>query len=145
MVLFKKDIDDAKMKLDISKKNQKWWLYWIAEIAFNHQYGNSESTNGGGGNNGEAVSGGAPFTSAGSPAAGKSPQQRPQKQQQQLSNTSVAVPKGTSTAGGGNNSSSSANVGHPNKSKVMHDLFGIETTDGKSTSSSSDLMASTSR
>ena len=89
---------------------------------------------------------------------GKTPQQR----QQQLSNTSVAAPKGTLTslAGGGstsntsttgitgttNGNNSSANVGHPNKSKVMHDLFGIETTDSpKTTSSSSHLVASTSR
>ena len=92
---------------------------------------------------------------------GKTPQQR--QQQQQLSNTSVAAPKGTLTslAGGGgstsntsttgitgttNGNNSSANVGHPNKSKVMHDLFGIETTDSpKTTSSSSNLVASTSR
>lgn len=90
---------------------------------------------------------------------GKTPQQR---QQQQLSNTSVAAPKGTLTslAGGGGSTSNtsttgitgtttannSANVGHPNKSKVMHDLFGIETTDSpKTTSSSSNLVASTSR
>ena len=89
---------------------------------------------------------------------GKTPQQR---QQQQLSNTSVAAPKGTLTslAGGGSTSNTSttgitgtttgnnsANVGHPNKSKVMHDLFGIETTDSpKTTSSSSNLVASTSR
>ena len=36
-------------------------------------------------------------------------------------------------------------VGHPNKSKVMHDLFGIEkdsNSNKKATSSSSDLMAS---
>ena len=89
---------------------------------------------------------------------GKTPQQR----QQQLSNTSVAAPKGTLTslAGGGGSTSNtsttgitgtttannSANVGHPNKSKVMHDLFGIETTDSpKTTSSSSNLVASTSR
>ena len=89
---------------------------------------------------------------------GKTPQQR----QQQLSNTSVAAPKGTLTslAGGGGSTSNtsttgitgtttannSANVGHPNKSKVMHDLFGIETTDSpKTTSSSSNLLASTSR
>ena len=87
---------------------------------------------------------------------GKTPQQR-----QQLSNTSVAAPKGTLTslAGGGSTSNTSttgitgtttgnnsANVGHPNKSKVMHDLFGIETTDSpKTTSSSSNLVASTSR
>ena len=91
---------------------------------------------------------------------GKTPQQR--QQQQQLSNTSVAAPKGTLTslAGGGGSTSNtsttgitgtttannSANVGHPNKSKVMHDLFGIETTDSpKTTSSSSNLVASTSR
>ena len=88
---------------------------------------------------------------------GKTPQQR---QQQQLSNTSVAAPKGTLTSlagGGGSTSNTSttgitgttnniANVGHPNKSKVMHDLFGIETTDSpKTTSSSSNLVASTSR
>ena len=58
---------------------------------------------------------------------------------QKLSN--AAVPK----------TNNSANVGHPNKSKVMHDLFGIEKTeegDNSSTiatSSSTDLMASTSR
>lgn len=87
---------------------------------------------------------------------GKTPQQR----QQQLSNTSVAASKGTLTslAGGGstsntsttgitgttNGNNSSANVGHPNKSKVMHDLFGIETTDSPKTTSSSSL-SSTSR
>ena len=36
------------------------------------------------------------------------------------STTSAAVPTSSSKAG------NSSNVGHPNKSKVMHELFGIE-------------------
>ena len=45
--------------------------------------------------------------------------------------STVAVPS-SKVAG---NSNSSSNVGHPNKSKVMHELFGIE----KSASANSDL------
>ena len=46
--------------------------------------------------------------------------------------STVAVP---SSKVAGNSNSSSSNVGHPNKSKVMHELFGIE----KSASANSDL------
>ena len=47
-------------------------------------------------------------------------------------------------SGTGQSANINNNAGHSNKSKVMHDLFGIEENQNKA-SNSTDLMASTSR